>query len=256
MAQNIPTSPTHLVLIPSYNTGPILLETVRAAVARWRPVHVVFDGSTDGSPELLEREKSSLPGLRITRLPRNHGKGAAVLAAMQEARAAGTSHALVMDADGQHPADRIREFMRLSLEHPEAMILGQPIFGPTAPKARVQGRRIGNAFTRLETAGGEVGDSLFGFRVYPLAPALTAMAGTRLGRGYDFDTQILVRLYWQGVIPIRVPVPVNYPSPAAGGVSHFHYVKHNALLTLTHVSLLMAAPAGWRRRRLARRRAS
>jgi glycosyltransferase involved in cell wall biosynthesis len=226
---------------------------VRAAARQWLPIQVVVDGSTDESPELVAREQDVLPGLQVTRLPVNQGKGAAVLAAMQTAHAAGFTHALVMDADGQHPADHIRQFMQLSRENPEAMILGQPTFDASAPRARVWGRRVGNAFATLETLGGQVGDSLFGFRIYPIAPALEVFAATRLGRGYDFDTQLLVRLYWNGVRPIGVPVPVHYVPAAAGGVSHFRYVRHNALLVRTHAALLLGALSRprrlWRLRR-------
>jgi hypothetical protein len=152
-----------------------------------------------------------------------------------------------MDADGQHPAARVPEFMRLSQKHPDAMILGQPTFDASAPRIRVLGRRIGNTFVRLETMDGKVGDSLFGFRVYPIKPTLEVLTPTRLGRGYDFDTQVLVRLYWNGVRPIRVPSPVRYVPEAAGGISHFRYVRHNALLVATHSALLLGALRRWRR---------
>ena len=97
-------SSTHLVLIPSYNTGRLLLETVRAARAQWHPVWVVIDGSTDGSAEPLQAVAAADPGLRVIVLSRNQGKGAAVLHGVREALAAGYTHVLTMDADGQHPA--------------------------------------------------------------------------------------------------------------------------------------------------------
>ncbi|MFC7543319.1 glycosyltransferase family 2 protein [Siccirubricoccus deserti] len=133
-----------LVLIPSYNTGGILLETVRGARSAWAPVWVVIDGSTDGSDVLLGMAMQDDPQFRLITLPANSGKGTAVLAGLREAAAAGFTHALVMDADGQHPADAIGTFMAAAAAEPAALILGRPVFGPEAPQLRVRGRRISN----------------------------------------------------------------------------------------------------------------
>jgi len=148
------------------------------------------------------------------------------------------THALVMDADGQHPADQIAAFMAASAADPGAMILGQPQFGTDAPRARLRGRRVSNALAAIMTAGYGVGDALFGFRVYPIRPLLDVMQRTRWMRGYDFDAEALVRLAWTGVAPIKLPVPVRYLGPAQGGVSHFRYGRHNLLLTWMHLRLL------------------
>ena len=72
-------SATHLVLIPSYNTGPKVFETVREARAQWNPVWVVTDGSTDGTPARLREMAAADPGLRLFELPTNAGKGAPLL---------------------------------------------------------------------------------------------------------------------------------------------------------------------------------
>ncbi len=227
-------SPTHVVLIPSYNSGPRLRQTVDQALALWRPVWVVVDGSTDGSAEAL-----SGSGARVLPLGRNRGKGAAVRHGLLHAESAGFSHALVMDADGQHPAERIPAFMAASLAEPQAMILGQPAFGEDAPRARVLGRRISNALVAVQTAGAGVGDSLFGFRVYPIPPLLEVMAETRWMRRFDFDAEAAVRLCWRGVRPVRLPAPVRYLRPEEGGVSHFRYGRDNLLLAWMHLRLLL-----------------
>src|SRR5271166_4372225 len=130
-------SRTHLVLIPSFNPGSKVYETVRAALAEWDPVWVVIDGSTDGSAQGLSAMAEAEPALRVFVLPRNRGKGAAVLHGMREAAARGYTHALTMDSDGQHPADRIVEFMQASQAQPSAMVLGCPIFDSSAPNLRV-----------------------------------------------------------------------------------------------------------------------
>src|SRR5262245_1203978 len=159
-------SRTHLVLIPSYNTGPRLLETVRAARTWWNPVWIVIDGSTDGSAERMLAVARSDAGTRVLVLPRNSGKGAAVLHGLREAAAAGFTHALAMDADGQHPAESIPEYMAVSRRQPAALVLGRPVFDASAPRIRVVGRRVSNWWANLETLWAGIGDSLFGMRVY------------------------------------------------------------------------------------------
>jgi glycosyltransferase involved in cell wall biosynthesis len=229
---------THLVLIPSYNTGPLVLETVRAARRAWTPVWVVVDGSDDGSDVLLQGLAASDPGLRVDVLARNVGKGAALLHALEAADAAGFTHALTMDADGQHPPDLIDAFMRASISRPDAMILGKPVFGPEAPLLRVRGRRISNGWTDIETLWAGIGDSLYGFRVYPIAPLLAVMRSHRWMRRFDFDTEAVVRLAWRGVTPINIDAPVKYLRADEGGVSHFRYGRDNVLLTWMHFRLL------------------
>ena len=248
----------HLVLIPSFNSGAKLSETVRAARARWPDVWVVVDGSTDGSGEALRAEAAAAAdaGVRVLALPENRGKGAAVLHGLREAAAAGFTHALTMDADGQHPADRIPAFMAASRADPGAMVLGLPVFGPEAPAVRVRGRRVSNWWAGLETGRAGIGDSLCGFRVYPIAPLLAVMERTRWMRRFDFDPEAAVRLSWAGVRAVNLPAPVRYLSAAEGGVSHFRYARDNALLTWMHTRLVLGAmlrlPALLRRRRRAR----
>jgi glycosyltransferase involved in cell wall biosynthesis len=231
-------STTHLVLIPSYNPGPRVYETVRAARAHWAPVWVVVDGSTDGSPQELLSMASGDPELRVLVQPRNRGKGAAVLAGLEAAHAAGYTHALTMDSDGQHPADRIGDFMAASREWPDAMILGRPQFDASAPGLRVKGRKISNWWANLETLWGGIDDSLFGFRVYPIAPLLAVMRRARWMRRFDFDVEAVVRLCWRGVKPVNLPAAVRYFGPGEGGVSHFKYARDNALLTWMHTRLV------------------
>ena len=253
-----PGEETHLVLIPSYNTGRRVLETVREARAFWPgPVWVVVDGSTDGTDALLREAARDDPGLSVMVLPENWGKGAAVLHALRDAARQGFTHALVMDADGQHPADRIPAMMAASRAEPGAMILGLPQFGPDAPRIRVQGRRISNWWTDIETLGAGIGDSLFGFRVYPIAPLVAVMGRSRWMRRFDFDPEVAVRLSWRGVRAVNLPVPVRYLTPEEGGVSHFNYLRDNVLLTWMHTRLVLGMLARlpvllWRRRGRAR----
>ena len=233
------TSPsaTHLVLIPSFNPGPKVYATVRGARQCWTPVWVVVDGSTDGSAEGLLAMAAQDAGLQVLVLPRNQGKGAAVLHGLEQAAAAGFSHVLTMDSDGQHTPEPIATFMAESTRQPEAMILGVPVFEASAPSLRVHGRRVSNWWANLETLWAGIGDSLFGFRVYPIEPLRQVMREQRWMRRFDFDAEAVVRLCWRGVRPLNLSTPVRYYSVAEGGVSHFRYVRDNLLLTGMHIRL-------------------
>ena len=232
-------SRTHLVLIPSYNTGPKVYETVLAARAQWSPVWVVVDGSTDGTTDGLRRMAAADPGLMLLVLPANCGKGSAVLHGLQQAREAGFTHALTMDSDGQHPPDLIPTFMQASQSRPAAMVLGRPVFDASAPLLRVRGRRISNWWTNLETLGAGIDDSLYGFRVYPIVDLIAVMRRQPWMRRFDFDTEAVVRLAWRGVTPLNIAAPVKYLSAGEGGVSHFHYGRDNVLLTWMHLRLML-----------------
>ncbi len=232
-------SRSHLVLIPSYNTGATVYETVRAARAQWTPVWVVTDGSTDGTPEGLRRMAAADPGLTVLELPANAGKGAAVLHGLRAAREAGFTHALTMDSDGQHPAELIPAFMQASMRRPDAMVLGRPVFDASAPLLRVRGRRVSNWWTNLETLGAGVDDSLYGFRVYPIPDLIAVMRRQPWMRRFDFDTEAVVRLAWRGVTPLNLAAPVRYLTAEEGGVSHFRYGRDNLLLTWMHARLML-----------------
>jgi glycosyltransferase involved in cell wall biosynthesis len=232
-------SNTHLVLIPSYNPGSRVDATVRAALASWSPVWVVIDGSTDDSPARLAALCPDEPGLKIIVLEKNRGKGAAVLAGLKQAAAAGYTHALTMDSDGQHPAERIEELMRVSQANPAAMVLGRPVFDASAPRLRVRGRKISNWWADVETLWAGISDSLYGFRVYPIAPLVAVMRRQPWMRRFDFDAEAVVRLSWRGVRAINVAAPVRYFRADEGGVSHFNYWRDNALLTWMHARLFL-----------------
>jgi glycosyltransferase involved in cell wall biosynthesis len=232
-------SRTHLVLIPSYNPGTKVFETVRSARAQWSPVWVVVDGSTDASAQGLQAMAAQDKDLQVLVLPRNVGKGAAVLYGLDQAAAQGFTHVLTMDSDGQHPAQLIPDFMAASIKQPAAMVLGVPVFAADAPRLRVNGRKISNGWANLETLWAGIGDSLFGFRVYPIEPLRRVMHGQRWMRRFDFDPEAAVRMCWQGVKPVNLPATVRYFRADEGGVSHFNYLRDNLLLTWMHARLLL-----------------
>ena len=227
------------MLIPSFNPGARVFSTVQAALNHWAPVWVVVDGSTDHSEHRLAEMASAEPNLRIWVLPKNVGKGAAVLFGMREAQGLGFTHVLTLDSDGQHPASSIPEFMQASLASPDCMVLGEPVFDDSAPGLRVGGRKISNWWANLETLWAGIHDSLFGFRVYPIGALISVMRRQPWMRRFDFDVEAVVRLSWRGVRPINLPAPVRYFRPEDGGVSHFRYGRDNALLTWMHFRLFL-----------------
>ena len=230
-------SSTHIVLIPCYNPGEKIIRTIRTVRENWAPVWVIVDGSTDASTQLLQTEAALDSGLKVFVLPENGGKGTAVLYGITQALLGGFTHALTLDADGQHPAELIGVFMAASAAQPECLILGKPVFDASAPAIRVNGRKVSNNWANLETLGMGVGDSLYGFRVYPMRALQAVMLNNRWMRRFDFDPEAAVRLCWAGLKPINLDAPVRYFSAQEGGVSHFKYLRDNLLLTWMHTRL-------------------
>ena len=229
-----------MVVIPTYNTGPLLARTEKSVLERGWHVIVVVDGSTDGSGALLET--LACPQLSVFHHERNRGKGAAVLTGVQAALDRGASHAVLFDADGQHPPDHIAEYVRVSRERPAAMVCGVPKFGQEAPWERRLFRKIANGGMMLVSRGRGPSDPLFGMRVMPCAPLLAAMKGTAFGRRYDFEAESALRLCRAGHPVINLPTPVCYVSAADGGVSHYHYLRDNVRLILLFFRHLLWLP--------------
>lgn len=232
---------THLILMPAYNPGAVLERTVRRVMETRETLWVIVDGSTDGSEAPLRAIENEMPGFRLIVNREHQGKGAAVLNGATEALREGYTHALIMDCDGQHPVDSIGPFMDISRQTPEAMVLGQPVFGPDVPKGRLLGRQISIGLARIEVMGPWVGDPLFGFRVYPLERLIAVLAKPGRGRRFDFDHEAVIRLHWSGVPALKVPARCRYLNRGDGGVSHFNYVRDNLRLGWLHLRLL----SGW-----------
>lgn len=233
-------STSHLLLIPSYNTGALLKKTVAEALQQWLPVWVIIDGSDDGSEALLKPlQEQYADALVVLVFTENKGKGAVILEGITQAREAGYTHVLTMDADYQHPASYIKQFMQVSQDKPDAIILGEPQFDDSAPMIRVKGRQISNWWANLETMGAGIHDSLFGMRVYPIADLIAVMHSTRWARRFDFEPEVAVRLAWRGVPIVNIATPVRYLSKQEGGVSQFKYGRDNVLLTGMHIRLFL-----------------
>lgn len=222
------------ILVPVYN-HPATLRTVVESACRHLPsVIVVDDGSTDQTRVVAS--KMAEEGLaHVHRRESNGGKGAAVKTGFRIADELGFTHALQIDADGQHNPDDIPLFLREAEQHGDALILGQPVFDHTVPRNRLYGREITRFWIAIETAGKFRGDALCGFRVYPIRAALeTTCRANRM----DFDIEILVRMIWGGIRLICRPTRVRYFSRESGGVSHFKYFRDNVRISWLHFRLV------------------
>ncbi len=236
------------VLIPTYD-NPLTIAGVVAEARRHLPdVLIVDDGSGAAGRDAVDALVAA-GAARVTRRARNGGKGAAVKTGFAAARDAGFTHALQIDADGQHDPADIPKLLALAAARPEAAVLGHPVFDASTPRGRRAAHGLTNFWTRLETGGPAVVDPQCGFRVYPLAAALAVGAG---GDHMEFDIEIAVRLVWAGVPIINVPTRVRYLPAAAGGVSHFRPLGDNLAITLMHTRLVLGS-IRWRWRRLWRR---
>jgi glycosyltransferase involved in cell wall biosynthesis len=225
------------VVIPTFD-NPATIATVVERVRAYCPdVLVVDDGSgPDARARIDELARRGL--CRVQRRERNGGKGAAVKDGLRAAGALGYTHALQLDADGQHDVDDVPRFLSEARAQPECLVLGQPVFDASVPKARLHGRRISVFWAAIETFGDRVGDPLCGFRVYPIAEALAA--GAR-GDRMDFDPEIAVRMVWRGVPVRKLETRVRYVPASEGGVSHFQTFRDNVRISAAHTRLVFGA---------------
>ncbi|HHL2826098.1 TPA: glycosyltransferase [Citrobacter murliniae] len=222
------------VLIPCYNHGAMMSRVLARLQPFDLPCIVVDDGSDDATRDELARLAAENSNLTLIRLPVNAGKGAAVLRGMQAAADAGFSHAVQVDADGQHDIEDIPRLLALAKEHPTALISGQPIYDGSIPRSRLYGRWVTHVWVWIETLSLQLKDSMCGFRVYPVAPTLQLAQRVTLGKRMDFDTEVMVRLYWQGNTSYFIPTRVTYP---LDGLSHFDALKDNLRISRMHTRL-------------------
>ena len=251
---NALTTPTHipLIVIPTYNTGPKVLTVVSAVVALGHPVIVMVDGSTDGTATQLQALRARHANLEVLVHEKNRGKGAAVLTAARHARDLGATHLLSFDADGQHPASAIAEYLKASEDHPSALIAGYPIFDASAPWERVFWRKLANFWTNFLSVQGGLKDSMFGMRVYPLLPLLRILEAGDSGQRYDFECVAAIQLGRMKVPFVNVPTPVQYFLKEEGGVSHYRYGRDNVRLAMVYLFLIPSACLGRIRKALGR----
>jgi polyprenyl-phospho-N-acetylgalactosaminyl synthase len=226
----------YCLLIPHYNHSQQLSVFLPKLASAGLPCVIVDDGSRDAEIEFLQESIAIFPNIHLFLQRRNRGKGGAVKAGFYHARSLGFTHAVQIDADGQHNIADLDEFIRASKENPSSIICGKPIFDDSAPKARVYGRKVTDFWVALETLSLKIKDGLCGFRVYPLDQVETILDHYFLGSRMDFDTELLVKAVWLN-IPLRfINTRVIYPE---SNVSHFNYLRDNLLLIKLHSRLIL-----------------
>lgn len=221
-----------VAIIPHYNHSATVGRVIERLLAFDLAVLVVDDGSDEEHKKTLaalENERVS-----IVYSPQNGGKGAAVKKGLSEAFKRGFTHAIQVDADGQHNLADVAEFLAKSRQNLTALICGRPVYGEDAPKSRLYGRKITNFWIAVNTLSLDIADGMCGFRLYPLAETVKIVEQRRIGDRMDFDTEILVRCHWQKIPMIWVDTPVKYEQ---GGVSHFRGWKDNWLISKMHARL-------------------
>ena len=224
------------VLIPVYDHEHAIGAVVAAVLAHGVPCILVDDGSKRSCAAVLDQLAAASPGrVFLVRLAHNRGKGGAMTAGFTYAHQQGYSHVLQIDADGQHSAGDIPRFLDLARAHPAAVIAGCPVYDASVPALRLYARYLTHVCVWINTLSFAIRDSMCGFRLYPLAPVMALLGRRTLGQRMNFDTDILVRLHWDGVQVINQPTPVSYPSD---GVSHFQMLHDNVLITRMHITLL------------------
>lgn len=235
-----------VAIIPVYNHPTTIARMVQGVLGAGLHCILVDDGSEPGCAAVLDA-LAVQHGAAVTllRLPQNQGKGGAVMTGMRHALAAGHSHALQIDADGQHETDDVPRFLAQAQATPAAVVIGYPVYDASVPRARYYGRYATHVWVWINTLSLQIRDSMCGFRVYPLASLMALAQRGVLGQRMNFDTDVLVRLYWDGLSMENLPTRVGYPSD---GVSHFELWRDNVLISRMHARLFFGML--WRAPRL------
>lgn len=225
----------HCFVIPVYN-HPHYIEALVTHLDQFQmPIILVNDGSDAACTQLLHDIAAQHSLVDLVEHTHNQGKGQAVITGLRHAHKLGFSHALQLDSDGQHDWQDVAKFLQISQQHPEAMVIGQPVFDASVPKKRLYGRYATHIWVWINSLSLDIKDSMCGFRVYPLAPTIQVLDSAKFQPRMGFDSEILVRLKWANVFFINVPTKVIYPED---GISHFNAWRDNWGMSQTHAKLL------------------
>ncbi len=226
----------YCLLIPHYNHEQQFIAFLPQLASVGFPLVVVDDGSSASSCAEIEAALQHYPNTHFFSLRRNRGKGSAIKSGFYFARSLGFTHAIQIDADGQHAATDIDKFVQCSRQYPEAIICGNPVFDGSAPKVRVYGRKVTDFWVALETLSLRIKDGLCGFRIYPLTQIENVIDRYFIGNRMDVDTELLVKAVWLNIRLVFVNTKVIYPEH---NVSHFNYFRDNILLIQLHSRLIL-----------------
>ena len=224
-----------VVVIPVYNHEEAIGATLVDVLSYGYPVLLVDDGCSSKCRNLLvQLSEQYSDRVSLIRLEQNSGKGAAVKAGLRQLFEEGYSHAVQVDADGQHDLQDLPLFMATSKEAPEALVIGYPRYDESVPAHRYYARYLTHIWVWINTLSFMIKDTMCGFRVYPIAKTVTMLEKEPCGNRMDYDTEVIVRWAWQGFLVKNLPTRVNYP---IDGVSHFNVVKDNILISRMHARL-------------------
>jgi len=216
------------LLIPIYEHKDEIGAVVDSLAPARLPCLIVNDGSGAETRAVLEQLASQNPWVKLHHRERNGGRGAALKTGYRLAFEQGYTHALQLDADGQHESADVPVFVAAMQEDPQALVLGAPQFDESAPKIRLYGRQLSRLMVWIATRSVAVEDPLCGFRGIPLRPAVALLDAIPTGDHMEFDPQLIIQLCWAGVQVRNVPTRVVYRS---GGLSHFDALWDNVRLS-------------------------
>ena len=224
------------VVVPHYDHVEQFRLVLPQLVSQGLPLVVVDDASPEASyRDLCTLLDAQAQGTIVVRHARNLGKGGAVMTGLKAALDAGYTHALQIDADGQHDVADMAHFIEVSNRHPDRIICGQPVFDESISRLRYYARYITLSLSWLESLSTAIRDALCGFRLYPLRPIVTLFEKSQPGQRMAFDPEILVRALWADIGLTFIPVNVQYPE---GGRSHFLYFRDNLEISWMHIRLV------------------
>lgn len=221
------------VVIPVFNHPYKIAGLVARLLDYGLPCILIDDGSEAGCAQLLDTISAEHVQVTLLRLPQNAGKGTAVCQGLKLASRQGYTHALQVDADGQHDLNDVPHFIARAQQNPDAVISGWRSYADMPPSRR-SGRKLTDFWVCVNTLSRSVRDSMCGYRLYPLAPTMRLLARKKIGARMDFDTDILVRLYWQGLAVENIPTQILYQDDMP---SHFDIIKDNVRISWMHTRL-------------------
>ena len=225
---------SYCIVIPNYNHRSVIADVLADLSQLQLPIVMVNDGSDSEISAYFRTLKAQFSCLTLVEHSDNQGKGAAVQTGLRTAQKIGCSHAIQVDADGQHQLRDVAHLLQLSEQQPNCVISGQPVYDESVPKHRLYSRYITHFWVWVETLSFAIKDSMCGFRVYPVDTTVALLDSVSLGQRMDFDIEILVRLYWRGVNTVFFPTQVIYPED---GISHFRPLEDNIAISWMHTRL-------------------
>ncbi len=223
------------LLIPIYNHKEGIGRVIRSLEACALHCFVIDDGSNAATRAVLAALEARTPWVEVFHRDCNGGRGAALKTGYRLAARAGYTHAIQLDADGQHDAADVKRFVAEIERDPQALVLGTPIFDASVPKSRLYGRQLSRGMVWLTTLSFDISDPLCGFRGIPLAATVALIDSVATGDAMEFDPELVIRLHWRGLAVRTVPTRVVYEP---GGLSHFRMLTDNALMTWLYIRSL------------------